>query len=134
MAGETDLQNLLANMKPLVHEGEFVFCTVSPKSFAHLRVEPIGWFQEPEGITIIIDRDMADRERMKYESAFRMISLTVHSSVEAVGFLAAITRKLASAGVGVNPASAYYHDHLFVPSDKTEMAMRLLNEMMHNSV
>jgi uncharacterized protein len=39
--------------------------------------------------------------------ACRMITLNVHSSLEAVGFLAAITRQLAQAGMGVNPASAF---------------------------
>jgi hypothetical protein len=57
-----------------------------------------------------------------------MITLTVQSSLEAVGFLAAITTKLATHGISVNAISAYYHDHLFVPADKAEIAMRLLQE------
>lgn len=57
-----------------------------------------------------------------------MISLMAHSSLDAVGFLAAITAKLAAAGISVNPVSAFYHDHLFVPFDKAEMAMNLLSE------
>ena len=42
--------------------------------------------------------------------------------------LAAITAKLAAGGISVNPVSAFYHDHLFVPADKAEMAMNLLSE------
>jgi hypothetical protein len=57
-----------------------------------------------------------------------MNSLMVHSSLDAVGFLAAITAKLAAGGISVNPVSAFYHDHLFVPVDKAEMAMNLLSE------
>ena len=55
-----------------------------------------------------------------------MITLEVHSSLEAVGFLAAITARLAAAGIGVNPVSACFHDHLFVPAERAEDAMSIL--------
>ena len=57
-----------------------------------------------------------------------MISLTVHSSLDAVGFLAAITTKLAQSGISVNPVSAFYHDHLFVPVNRADEAVSLLRE------
>lgn len=59
----------------------------------------------------------------------RMITLEIHSSLEAVGFLAAITTRLAGAGMGVNPVSAFHHDHLFVPADRAEEALRLLEDL-----
>jgi hypothetical protein len=49
--------------------------------------------------------------------------LTVHSSLEAVGFLAAITARLAETGISVNVVSAFYHDHLFVPHDRADEAL-----------
>ncbi len=55
--------------------------------------------------------------------------MTVHSSLEAVGFLAALTTRLAAAGISVNPVSAFYHDHLFVPENRAEEAVRLLVNM-----
>ncbi|HEY9768965.1 MAG TPA: ACT domain-containing protein [Coleofasciculaceae cyanobacterium] len=57
-----------------------------------------------------------------------MITLSVHSSLEAVSFLAAITAKLAEHKIGVNPVSAYHHDHLFVPVSRAQEAMILLKE------
>jgi hypothetical protein len=56
-----------------------------------------------------------------------MITLTVHSSLEAVGFLAA--GRLAEAGISVNAVSAYYHDHLFVAEHRADEALRLLQSM-----
>jgi hypothetical protein len=41
---------------------------------------------------------------------------------------------LASAGISVNPISAYYHDHLFVPSERAEKVMKLLDELMSDTV
>ena len=61
--------------------------------------------------------------------ASRLITLTVHSSLEAVGFLAAIAGRLAEAGISVNAVSAYYHDHLFVPEHRADEALRLLQNM-----
>ena len=43
--------------------------------------------------------------------ASRLITLTVRSSLEAVGLLAAITARLADAGISVNAVSAFHHDH-----------------------
>ena len=54
-----------------------------------------------------------------------MITLNIHSSLEAVGFLAAITARLAAAGMGVNPVAGYFHDHLFVPAERAEDAMAI---------
>jgi hypothetical protein len=58
-----------------------------------------------------------------------MITLTVHSALEGVGFLAAITARLSASGIGSNPVSAFYHDHLFVPADRADDAMRVLREL-----
>jgi hypothetical protein len=121
-------------MEPRLHDGEFVFCTVSPAQFRRLRIEPLGWFREEEGITLIAERSVADRDGLKYEFISRMITLSVHSSLYAVGFLAAITTKLAAAGISVNPISAYYHDHLFVPADQASAAMKALDELRGESV
>ena len=31
--------------------------------------------------------------------------------------------------MGVNPVSAFHHDHLFVPADRADDAMRILEEL-----
>ena len=35
----------------------------------------------------------------------------------------------AAAGIGVNPVSAFHHDHLFVPEARAEEAMTILREI-----
>lgn len=133
MPGETNLQRILTNMQPELLEGEFVFCSVSPQAFDQLRIRPIGNFREAEGITLIVERSVADAEGLYYEFVSRMITLNIHSSLEAVGLLAAITNKRAAAGISVNTISAYYHDHLYIPTDRASAAMRLLDEPKDDS-
>lgn len=126
--GEKDLEVLLKSVKPELHDGEFVFCSVDHDVFQTLTVKPVCVFREAEGITLILRKEEADNLSLEYSYVSRMITLTVHSSLDAVGFLAAITTKLASSGISVNPVSAYYHDHLFVASKDAGNTLKLLLE------
>ncbi|MFT5520425.1 MAG: hypothetical protein ACI9IA_001018, partial [Enterobacterales bacterium] len=50
----------------------------------------------------------------------------VHSSLEAVGLTAAVATALTQKGISANVIAAYYHDHIFVPSDKAASALEAL--------
>ncbi len=89
-------------------------------------LDPICTFREREGITLIVRRADAERRGLPFTYPCRTITLNVHSSLYAVGLMAAITAMLARADVSVNPVSAYYHDHLFVRSEDAERALALL--------
>ncbi|WNZ21658.1 ACT domain-containing protein [Leptolyngbya sp. NK1-12] len=131
MSGETDLSVLLRTMQPLLCQGEYVFCTVE-RQFDPSGLGPIGLFYEDKGLTLMLRREQADGAGLTYTAVFRLITLSVHSSLEAVGFLAAIASHLAAHQISVNPVSAYYHDHLFVPAAQAEQAMQLLHELTRN--
>jgi hypothetical protein len=62
-----------------------------------------------------------------------MITLSIHSDLEAVGFLAAITTALAAIDIPVNAVSAYYHDHTFVPYEHHDDALECLRCMMRET-
>ncbi|NEP01359.1 MAG: ACT domain-containing protein [Symploca sp. SIO2E9] len=128
MTGQHDLEKLLASMEPKLQPEEYVFCTLPIEEAEKVEVHPISTFIESEGVTLILRKQEATNAGLEFIYPCRMITLNIHSSLEAVGFLAAITTKLAKAGISVNPVSAYYHDHLFVPSNKVEMTMKLLAE------
>lgn len=130
MNAETDLQKLLASMEPELRPEEFVFATISPADFKKLQLEPWGTFREPEGVTLILEKNAAIMAGLKHTFPSRMITLTVHSSLEAVGLLAVITERLAAAGISVNAISAFYHDHLLVSLDKATQAMEILHQVM----
>ena len=129
MPGERDLQALLRGMKPVMQDGIFVFCAIADGTGIPAAIRPRLMFREQEATTVVIRREEAETLGLPYQFASRLISLTVHSSLEAVGFLAAITARLAAAGISVNAVSAFYHDHLFVPHDRADEALALLQAM-----
>jgi uncharacterized protein len=129
MAGERDLAALLQNMNPEMRDGTFVFCTIAEDEKLPDTLTPLLTFREAEGTTLVIRQEEADRIGLRHQFASRLITLTVHSSLEAVGFLAAITARLATAGISVNAVSAFYHDHLFVPEHRADEALGLLQNM-----
>jgi len=128
MSGETDLGALLRNMTAELVPGVFAFVTLPDRALPP-GLTPRMIFQEAEGTTLIVLQSEAEAARLEYEFPCRMITLNVHSALEAVGFLAVIATALASEGMGVNPVAGFYHDHLFVPEDRADDAMRILARM-----
>ena len=128
MTGETNLAVLLRSMEPCLAEQPFVFCSVDVPAYERLNVIPTGMFREQEGLTLILEQRQADQAQLPYTDLWACITLTIHSALTAVGFIAAISNKLAAAGLSVNPVSAYYHDHLFVPWAERQRALQLLRE------
>jgi hypothetical protein len=129
MTGERDLTALLRNMKPELLPGVFVFCTIAANERTPEALNPLLTFREQEGTTLVISREEAEAAGLRYAFPSRLITLTVHSALDAVGFLAAITARLAEARISVNAVSAFHHDHLFVPVDRAEEAMTVLRGM-----
>lgn len=129
MVGEVDLEKLLALLQPKLLPGLYVFCTVEKTQRADLNsLRPLATYQEEEGLSLLLEKQTADAVGMKYTSLFRGITLSVHSSLDAVGFTAAVANKLASKGISANVIAAYYHDHVFVPAGKAELALSILTE------
>ena len=129
MSGITDINELLGSMQPALVDELFVFCTVKGKLAEYVNLAPIATFVEPEGLTLVLTKDKADEAGLQYEGVFRQITLTVHSSLEAVGLTAAVSTKLTSKGISANVIAAYYHDHIFVSDDKAEQALSALKEL-----
>lgn len=124
-SGETDLQKFLKSLKPELNPGEFVFCLVQDLA----KINPadvIMSFKEKEGITIIIPKSQADHFNLPYTFVAAWITLTVHSSLSAVGLTAAFSNALARQGISCNVVAAYHHDHIFVEKKDKETAMNIL--------
>lgn len=128
MAGETDLQKLLESMQPELNPGEYVYCLADSKEQA-VFLDALCYFTEKEGTTMILPKEKAEAMNLPYSAACAWITLTVHSSLEAVGLTAAFSKALTDANISCNVVAAYYHDHIFVPTKDSKRAMEVLNAL-----
>ena len=140
MNGEKNLDALLKTMKPKLNMGDYVFCTVethggvethrraSLRSGINLN-DIILMFKEEEGTTIVLKKEIADSLKLEYSFVAAWITLTVHSSLEAVGLTAAFSKALADEGISCNVVAGYYHDHLFVDKENANKAMAVLDNL-----
>lgn len=127
MSGEKDLEKLLKTMKPEHIIGEYVFCSIHDLTNLNLD-DIIMTFKEQEGTTIIIKKELADILKIEYSFIASWITLTVHSSLEAVGLTAAFSNALSQDGISCNVVAAFYHDHIFVDKKDINKAMEILNQ------
>ena len=128
MSGEKELTKLLQTLEGHVHDDVFVFVTCHKDDVpddGDVQMQ----FQEADGVTLILSKQKAQDHGFSWEFACRMITLKIHSSLEAVGFIAHIASELAKADMGVNPVSGFFHDHLFVPVDRVDDAMAILAQI-----
>ncbi|MFM0262876.1 ACT domain-containing protein [Paraburkholderia sediminicola] len=125
---EKDLATLCATLSPVMAEAAYVYCSF-PGFALPAGLLAFCTVQEREGLTAIVERDDAQHLGLPYTYEARLITLSVHSSLEAVGFIAVVSRKLAEARIPCNTVAGYYHDHILVPVDRADEAMTLLREI-----
>jgi hypothetical protein len=132
MSGETDLTQLLRTMTPVLQPGTYVFCNVASLGGFDL-TQIIGFFREAEGVTLILPQTIADQLQLVYSYEAAWLTLTVHSSLAAVGLTAAFSKALADAQISCNVVAAYYHDHIFVAVQDADRALHALKQLAANS-
>lgn len=131
---EKNLETLLANINPDLSPTEYLFCALPKGDKRALDYalnpdsdfEPIATFREKEGLTLVVEAARATAAGLSGNGPWSLITCTINSDLNAVGFLAAMASALAERGISVNAFSAYYHDHLFVPSDRAQEALAIL--------
>ncbi|TJZ44016.1 ACT domain-containing protein [Streptomyces piniterrae] len=131
MTGERDLRALLSGMRPELNQGPYVFTTV-PGAVPE-GLTPVVTVAEQEGRTLVVRQEDADRAGLAYDYVAGWITLRVHSALDAVGLTAAIATELAAAGLSCNVVAGFHHDHLFVPYDAADEALRRLSALAASS-
>jgi hypothetical protein len=74
--------------------------------------------RETEGVTVICSG-----------KGWARIMLQVHSSRAAVGLTARIAESLAAHGISANMVAAFHHDHVFVPWERRDEALKILGNL-----
>ena len=119
----------LKNLNPVLLEDEYVFCTFLSSIYGdHNKLNPIASFNEKEGLTLVVKKEIAKFNNLEFKGTFKCISLNLISSLTSVGLTALISKALADNEISTNIYAGYYHDHIFVPLEKANDAFKLLCE------
>ena len=130
MTGETQLATLLRSLDPELAAPEVVFVSFTDAQYGdYADLQPLAMVQEAEGMTLVVQKALADQFQLAYDGVFRCITLKAHSSLQAVGLTAAVSRQLAQRGISANVLAGYYHDHIFVPAHLADKALEALTEL-----
>lgn len=124
---ETDLNTLLATMRPVIREGEYVYAL-----WPHgkpLAGHVAAAVREAEGLTVVLPRADADALGLDYDFVAAWITLQVHSALEAIGLTAAVSTALTEAKISCNVLAGFHHDHLLVPVPDAQRALEVLHEL-----
>lgn len=127
-SGETELSRILKTLRPRHNPGDYVFSLIEDWSKIDLS-KVVMFFKEEEGNTVIMEKELADQLKLSYSYVAGWITLSVHSSLAAVGLTAAFSSALAENGISCNVVAACYHDHLFVEKNDVERAIHILTRL-----
>ena len=125
---EKKSNSLIKNIAPKMNQGQYVFITTNNPD-AIQSSDIILQFREKEGTTFVLERKLADQKGLTYNFVAAWITLTVHSSLEAVGLTAKVSAALAKESISCNAVAAYHHDHIFVPYREADRAISVLRKL-----
>lgn len=123
--GITNLAQLIANMEPVLNEGEYIFASVLDVNSIP-RSMTICEMREKEGMTVVLAKKDAESLDISYEFVAAWITLNIHSALDAVGLTAAFATALGENEISCNVIAGFYHDHIFVDVKDKEKAMEVL--------
>ena len=128
MSGETDLGRILASLAVRQREGVYVFAFIPPG-------EPLpdiaiaAMVSELEGTSVVVGLEAAEAMGLAYEFEAAWLSLTSHTSLDAVGVTASLSTALAMRGIPCNVIAGFHHDHVLVPIDRVDDAMQAIDQV-----
>lgn len=129
----SDLDLLLKSMAPRLNPGSYTFATLPPgKTLAQHDV--ISSMREAEGVSVIVETTIAEREELEALFTCAWITLNVNSDLAAVGLTSAFSTALGKAGISCNVVAGAFHDHIFVPIAEAEAAMRVLQSLQREGL
>ncbi|MBV1893650.1 MAG: ACT domain-containing protein [Ilumatobacteraceae bacterium] len=123
--GDTDLDRMLRNLSVDRRPGEFTYIEVlalTPDLIAVAQATVV----EGEMTTVVLEVGDAEQGGRPISVRLAWLTLSVQSSLEAVGLTAAVSERLTGEGISCNVLAGYRHDHLLVPVARAEDAVAVL--------
>ena len=114
-------------LNPKLQDGAYVFASVDEAIVSSLT--PVCIFRESEGTTIIIPESVAAQNNIRYDFRAAWIVLTANTNLNDIGITAKFAKILFDNGISCNVFAPINHDHIFVPYDKGEHAVKLLESL-----
>ena len=104
MSLETSLQQILQQLNPSISTDTFVFVAINNQSLLKvLGYDPIAFFKEPEGITLVLRKEEADNNMLAYDKELCRITFNAPYHFECAGFNAIIASHLQKQGLVLPP-------------------------------
>jgi hypothetical protein len=123
--GETDLDAMLATLAVRRRPGVFTYIAVEVPT-PGLLASAHAVVREGPLTSIVLPVDAAERAGQLATVRLAWLTLTVQSSLEAVGLTAAISERLARENIACNVLAGYHHDHVLVPVERVDDAIAAL--------
>lgn len=126
-----DTKAMISGMSPELVLGAVVFFTLPADDprLPSLIAKSLSMFQEAEGVSLILPVTVMKAEGLPETAPMAQITLNVFSSLEGVGLTAAVAVALADAGIACNMVAAFHHDHAFVPFERADDALKILQAL-----
>lgn len=121
-----NLNELIRSMTPALNEGVYYFATLPTTEILLPMNKLIATIYEPEGLSVVVSEETVHEYQLEAQFKCAWITLTVHSDLAAVGLTAAFATALGKAEISCNVVAGNFHDHIFVPYEKAELAMQTL--------
>lgn len=128
--GDQTARGLVARLTPRLRPGSFVFASLSDPALAtRASARAIATMREDEGLSVILPLAEAAALGIDRGNRMRLITLGVHSALDAVGLTAAVSAALAAEGIPCNVVAGFHHDHIFIPEGTSDAAMTVLRAL-----
>jgi len=120
---------MLAAIDIVRRPGEYAYVVRAPGEPAP--PDALAKIDEVASVSYVVPAGSPGDLGARYRAAW--LTVTVQSSLHAIGLMAKISTALAAAQVPCNVLSGFYHDHLLVPTELAEEAMAAVRSLQNGS-
>lgn len=123
--GETDLATMLAGLGATRRNGTFTYVAMAAPS-ARLQARAHAMVDEGHHVSLVVPVEVARDAGLPVPIELAWLTISVQSSLAAVGLTAAFSRMLGDLGIPCNVLAGHDHDHVLVPVDRVKEALAAL--------